>query len=162
MRAREPDEQGFVEQDGVKVAYEVFGNGETTVVFVPIDVIVHGRAWKAQVPYLARTCRVVTVDPRGNGLSDRPTDPAAYGDLQYVADTIAVLDALNIERAILVGVCFSAWVALVCATLHPDRVQGVVAIAPWARETTPPHAREGGRRSPLRGRSRRRRPAGPR
>jgi len=138
MRAREPDEQGFVERDGVKVGYEVFGDGDTTVLFVAIDSIVHSRAWKAQVPCLARTCRVVTIDPRGNGRSDRPTDPAAYGDLQFVGDSIAVLDALNIERAILVGVCFSAWHALVCAALHPDRVQAVFAIGPWARDTTPP------------------------
>jgi pimeloyl-ACP methyl ester carboxylesterase/predicted glycosyltransferase len=139
MRAREPDEQGYVDRDGVKIGYEVFGTGDTTVLFVPVDAIVDSRAWKAQVPYLARTCRVVTVDPRGNGRSDRPTDPAAYGDLQYVADTIAVLDALGIERAVLVGICQSAWQALVCAARHPDRVQGVFAIGPWARDTTPPH-----------------------
>jgi pimeloyl-ACP methyl ester carboxylesterase/predicted glycosyltransferase len=141
MRAREPDEQGYIERDGVKIAYEVFGTGETTVMFVPIDSITHSRAWKAQVPFLARTYRVITVDPRGNGRSDRPTDKAAYGDLEFVADTIAVLDALDVERAVLVGICVSAWHALVCAVLHPDRVQGVFAIAPWARDTTPsvPH-----------------------
>ena len=138
MRAREPDVEGFVERDGVKIGYEVFGSGDTTVVFVPIDVIVHSRAWKAQVPFLARTNRVITIDPRGNGRSDRPEDPALYGDTQYAEDTIAVLDALGIERAVLVGVCFSAWHALLTAALHPARVQGVVAIGPWARDTVPP------------------------
>jgi pimeloyl-ACP methyl ester carboxylesterase/predicted glycosyltransferase len=137
MRAREPDEQGSIERDGVKIAYEVFGDGDTTVLFVPIDAIAHGRAWKAQVPYLARTCRVITVDPRGNGRSDRPTDPSAYGDLANVADAIAVLDAVNVERAVLVGVCASAWQALLCAALHPDRVQGIFVIAPWAPDAIP-------------------------
>jgi pimeloyl-ACP methyl ester carboxylesterase/predicted glycosyltransferase len=137
MRAREPDEQGYIERDGVKVAYEVFGDGETTVLFVPIDAIVHSRAWKAQVPYLARTCRVITVDPRGNGRSDQPTDPAAYGDLQCVADAIAVLDACHVERAVLAGICASAWQCLLSAALHPDRVQGVFAIAPWAPDAIP-------------------------
>jgi pimeloyl-ACP methyl ester carboxylesterase/predicted glycosyltransferase len=137
MRAREPDEQGYIERDGAKIAYEVFGSGDTTVVFVPIDVIAHSRAWKLQVPYLARTCRVITIDPLGNGLSDRPTDPAMYGDLNFARDTIAVMDAVNVDQAILVGVCFSAWHAFVCASRYPDRVQGVVAIAPWARDSIP-------------------------
>ena len=160
MRAREPDVQGYIERDGVKVAYEVFGSGDTTVLFVPIDAIVDSRAWKAQVPYLARTCRVITIDPRGNGRSDRPTDPAAYGDLQYVADTIAVLDALDIERAVLVGLCQSAWQALVCAARHPDRVQGVFAIGPWARDTTPPHPVRAAAPRPFRRGARRRRGLG--
>ena len=160
MRAREPDEQGYVERDGVKIAYEVFGDGDTTVLFVPGRPIVHSRAWKAQVPYLARTCRVITVDPRGNGRSDRPTDPTAYGDLQFVADTIAVLDAIDIERAVLVGLCQSAWQALVCAALHPDRVQGVVAIGPWRPRHDSSARRSRGGPRPVRRRSRRRRGLG--
>ena len=138
MRAREPDQVGYVERDGVRIAYETFGEGETTIVFTPVDVIVHSRMWKAQVPYLARHFRVVTIDPRGNGRSDRPTDPAAYGDLEYIADTIAVMDHLDVDRAVLVSVCFAAWQALICASLHPDRALGVVAIAPWALDNTPP------------------------
>ena len=62
MRALEPDVQGYVEQDGVKIGYEVFSadkgdSGAATVVFVPIDLIAHSRAWKAQVPYLAGPAR---------------------------------------------------------------------------------------------------------
>ena len=53
MRARYPDVEGFIERDGVKVGYEVFGEGEPAVVFVPIDAIVQSRAYKAQVPYLS-------------------------------------------------------------------------------------------------------------
>jgi len=139
MRARYPDTDGFIERDGVKVGYEVFGTGEPAIVFVPIDAIVHSHAWKAQVPYLARTHKVVTIDPRGNGRSDRPTDPAAYADTEFVADTIDVMDALGIERAVLVGLCTSGWRALVVAALHPNRVLGVVSIATWAPYLTPPH-----------------------
>jgi pimeloyl-ACP methyl ester carboxylesterase/predicted glycosyltransferase len=138
MRAREPDEQGYVDRDGVKVAYESFGHGEITVLFPPVDVIVHSRVWKAQVPFLARHFRVVTIDPRGNGRSDRPSDTAAYGDLEYVGDTITVMDHLGIDRAVMVGVCYSAWQALICAALHPDRLLGVVAIAPSVLDGTPP------------------------
>jgi pimeloyl-ACP methyl ester carboxylesterase/predicted glycosyltransferase len=140
MRAVYPDAEGFIERDGVKVGYEVFGAGEPAVVFSPIDAIVHSRAWKAQVPYLARSSKVVTIDPRGNGRSDRPQSAAAYADTEFVADTIAVMDAVGINRAVLVGLCTSGWRALVTAVLHTDRVLGVVAIAPWAPFLTPPLA----------------------
>ncbi|HEY5846024.1 MAG TPA: alpha/beta fold hydrolase [Microlunatus sp.] len=141
MRAREPDEQGYVERGGVLVAYETFGwaaDGRPTVVFVPIDTIIHSRAWKAQVPYLAQHYRVVTIDPRGNGRSDRPTVPDAYDDVAFVADTIAVMDHLGVARAVLVGICLSAWQAILVASLHPGRVLGVVAIAPWFPDGGPP------------------------
>jgi pimeloyl-ACP methyl ester carboxylesterase len=138
MRARYPDSDGFVERDGVKVAYEVFGSGEPTLVFAPTDPLVHSRAWKAQVPYLARTSRVVTIDPRGNGRSDRPESSAAYADTEFVADTIAVMDAAGVDRAVLVGICSSAWTTLLAAALHPDRVLGIVNVATWVPFLTPP------------------------
>ena len=141
MRAREPDTQGYVDVESVRLGYETFNDAaETTVLFAPIDTCVHSRAWKAQVAYLAQHCRVVTVDPPGNGRSGRSLDPAAYDDLSHVADTVAVLDHLGIERAVLAGICVSAWQSLLTAALHPDRVQGVVAVAPWARDFTPPIA----------------------
>jgi pimeloyl-ACP methyl ester carboxylesterase/predicted glycosyltransferase len=140
MRAAEPREQATVDVDGVAIAYEVYGEGTTTIVFTPVDLIVHSRMWKGQVPYLARYFRVVTIDPRGNGRSDRPTDPSAYGELQAVADTIAVMDAVGVPRAVLVGICSSAGQALLCAGRHPDRVLGVVAFSPGIRDTTPPLA----------------------
>ena len=129
MRARYPDAGGFVERGGVKVGYEMFGEGEPAMVFAPINPIVHSHAWKAQVPYLARQFRVITIDPRGNGLSDRPQAVAAYAQTEFVADTVAVMDACRIERAVLVGASNSGWTSLLMAALHPDRVLGVVAIA---------------------------------
>ena len=78
MRARYPDKEGFVERDGARVFYEVFGAGEPTVLLLPTWSIIHSRFWKAQIPYLARHCRVITFDGRGNGRSSRPTDSAAY------------------------------------------------------------------------------------
>jgi pimeloyl-ACP methyl ester carboxylesterase len=129
MRARYPDAEGFVDRGGVKVGYEVFGEGEPTVVFAPLDPIVHSRAWKAQVPYLARRFRVITIDPRGNGRSDRPQSPAAYADTEFVADTVAVMDACGVDRAVIVGISTSGWISLLTAALHPGRVLGVVAIA---------------------------------
>jgi pimeloyl-ACP methyl ester carboxylesterase/predicted glycosyltransferase len=138
MRAVEPQKSGSIVRGGVRVAYEVFGDGDRTVVFVPIDAIIESRAWKAQVPWLSRRARVVTIDPRGNGRSDRPTDPAAYGRPHDVEDALAVMDELGIESAVLAGICTSAWTALLAAAGHPERVDGVVAVAPWLPYLTPP------------------------
>jgi pimeloyl-ACP methyl ester carboxylesterase/predicted glycosyltransferase len=130
MRAREPDDTGFVERDGVKVPYEVFGSGEPTIVLLTSWAIVHARQWKAQVPYLARHFRVITVEGRGNGAADRPTDPGAYADREYVEDAVAVLDAVGVERAVLVGLSMGGRRALQMAAWHPKRAAGVVAIGP--------------------------------
>jgi pimeloyl-ACP methyl ester carboxylesterase/predicted glycosyltransferase len=139
MRARYPDFEGFIDRDGVKIAYEVFGEGDPAIVFVPIDAIVQSRCFKGQVPYLARRSRVVAIDPRGNGRSDRPSVAEAYADTEFVADTIAVMDAAGVDRAVLVGLCTSSWRALLTASLHPDRVLGVVALGSWVPFLTPPH-----------------------
>src|SRR6266540_6443301 len=98
-RARYPDEEGYVERDGVRIFYEVYGEGERTVLFLPTWSIIHSRHWKAQIPYFARHHRVLTFDGRGNGKSDRPTDPAAYAETEFAADALAVLDATETERA---------------------------------------------------------------
>ena len=129
-RARYPDAEGFVERDGVRVFYERYGDGEPTVLMVPPWAIVHSRCWKMQIPYLARHCRVVTFDPRGNGRSDRPRQPAAYTEREYAADALAVLDATATARAMIVTLSLGAQRALVLAAEHPDRVAGVVFIAP--------------------------------
>ena len=47
MRARYPDTEGFIERDGVKVAYEVYGSGEPALVFAPTDPIVNSQAWSS-------------------------------------------------------------------------------------------------------------------
>jgi pimeloyl-ACP methyl ester carboxylesterase len=137
MRARYPDAEGFVERGGVKVGYEMFGDGEPVVVFAPINPIVHSRAWKAQVPYLARWFKVITIDPRGNGRSDRPQAVAAHAQTEFVADTVAVMDACQVDRAVVVGISSSGWTSLLMGALHPERVLGVVAIASWAPELMP-------------------------
>ncbi|HET8588376.1 MAG TPA: alpha/beta fold hydrolase, partial [Nakamurella sp.] len=137
MRAREPEVSGYVQRDGVRIYYESHGDGGEPIVFVPTDVFVTGEMWKAQVPYLARRHRVVVIDPRGNGRSDKPTDPDAYTDREMVADLIAVMDELGIDRAVLGGLCEAAYYSLAAAAWHPDRAAGVIAVAPWAADGTP-------------------------
>ena len=60
----------------MRIFWEGYGAGEPTVLLLPTWSIVHSRLWKMQIPYLARHCRVVTFDGRGNGRSDRPRDAA--------------------------------------------------------------------------------------
>ncbi len=129
-RARYPDESGYIERDGVRVFYEVYGSGEPTILFVPPWSIVHSRCWKMQIPYFARHYRVVAFDPRGNGKSDRPQTSEAYEESEFAADALAVLDATQTEKAFVVTLSLGAQRTLVLAAEHPERVQGVIFIAP--------------------------------
>ena len=130
MRAREPDETGFVERDGVRTYWERLGDGERTLLFLPTWSIIHSRQWKMQIPYLARHCRVITFDGRGNGRSDRPSDPTSYNEREFTADAIAVLDATETERAVIVGFSLGSQRGLLLAAEHPERVEGAVFIGP--------------------------------
>src|SRR5918992_4265819 len=129
-RARYPDEEGYVERDGVRIFYELYGEGERTVLFLPTWSIIHSRHWKAQIPYFARHYRVLTFDGRGNGRSDRPRGTDAYVARQFADDTIAVMDATGTESAFLVALSAGALWATVLAADHPERVDGVVYIGP--------------------------------
>lgn len=132
-RARRPDASGVAMREGVDLAWESFGTGmpgAPVLLLMPTWSIVPSRIWKAQVGYLARHFRVVTFDGRGSGASGRPPGAAAYTNEQYAADTVAVMDAAAVNRAVLVALsCAASWSVHV-ATSWPDRVQGIFAIAP--------------------------------
>jgi pimeloyl-ACP methyl ester carboxylesterase len=130
VRAREPDQIGFVERGGVEVFYEVFGEGEPTVVLLPTWSIVHSRHWKAQVPYLSRHFRVVTFDGRGSGRSDSPEGAEAYTPLEFAQDTVAVMDAVGVDAAVLVSLSMGANWSLVVQAFNPERVLGAAFIGP--------------------------------
>jgi pimeloyl-ACP methyl ester carboxylesterase len=138
-RARYPDEEGYVECDGVRVFWESYGDGPTTFLLFPTSPISQSRLWKAQIPYLARGHRLLTFDPRGNGRSDRPTDPAAYSYWEYVEDGRALLEAAGVDNAILVGLCDGGGWAVMLASTHPETALGVVALAPCLPYLTPSH-----------------------
>jgi pimeloyl-ACP methyl ester carboxylesterase/predicted glycosyltransferase len=128
-RARYPDEEGFVEREGVRIFWERYGEGEPTILFPPTWELVHSRCWKMQIPYFARHGRVVTFDPPGNGRSDRPRDAAAYERSEVAGYALAVLDAARVERAVVVAWC-DMGESLILAAEHPERVSGLVFIAP--------------------------------
>jgi pimeloyl-ACP methyl ester carboxylesterase/predicted glycosyltransferase len=127
-RARYPDAEGYLERDGVRLYYEVYGSGEPTVLLMPTWSIIHSRHWKMQIPYLARHCRVLTFDGRGNGRSDRPAD--GYSEAEFAADALAVMDVTATERAVVVSLSVGAQRSLILAAEHPDRVTGSVFICP--------------------------------
>jgi pimeloyl-ACP methyl ester carboxylesterase/predicted glycosyltransferase len=138
VRAREPDLESVIERDGVRVGYEVYGEGEPTIVLLTSWAIVHARQWKMQIPYLARHFRVITVEGRGNGRADRPATAEAYADREYVDDAIAVMDATGTDRAVVVGLSLGGRHALQLAAWYPERAAGVMSIGtalPWP---TPP------------------------
>jgi pimeloyl-ACP methyl ester carboxylesterase/predicted glycosyltransferase len=126
MRAKLPDSAGFVTRDGVNLAYEIYGDAPDTMLFIPPWSIVHSRIYKAQLPYFSERFRCITYDGRGNGKSDRPGDVAAYTLDNYLADALAVMDALDVGQTILVGLSFGGLLASVLAAHHPVRVRAAI------------------------------------
>src|SRR5258708_9433967 len=103
MRAKLPTADGFVERDGVKLYFEVYGDGPETMVFVPPWSIVHSRVYKAQLPYFSERWRCITYDARGTAKSDRPEAVAAYSLDNLVAAALAVMHATGSKQSIIAG-----------------------------------------------------------
>ncbi len=133
MRARQPDSCGYAVRSGVRLYWEVYGEGPVTILLLPTWATLDSRVWKLQVAYLARHFRVVVFDPRGNGRSDRPRDPLAHADSELVEDAVAVLEATDTSAAVCVGLSMGGRVLLQLAVAHPDRVLGAVFVAPSVR-----------------------------
>lgn len=129
-RARYPDTVGVAERAGGRIAWEAYGAGDPPIVFVPPWQIVHSRVWKAQIPDFARRHRVLAWDARGNGRSDRPTDPSAHTTRARAADLGAVMDDAGVTAAVLVGLSSASGPMIVFAAEHPERVLGIVFICP--------------------------------
>jgi pimeloyl-ACP methyl ester carboxylesterase len=141
MRAREPDADGYVDRGGVKLHWEVFGDGEPTLLLLPTWTIVHARFWKAQVPYLARHFRVVTYDGPGNGRSDRPLEAGPYRYEEQAQAASAVLDATGTGAAVVVSLSMGAVWALWLMANRPQRLLGSVFVGP-SLPLGPGHARD--------------------
>lgn len=125
-------EARFVTRDGCRVGYRVAGNGDVTLLLFSAWQITHSAAWKGQVPYLAQFYRVIAIDCRGNGLSDRPDEAAAYSPWELVADALAILDQEKIDAAIVGGFSYGGHLAALFAASYPDRCHGAILLAPTA------------------------------
>ncbi|WP_324277656.1 alpha/beta hydrolase [Blastococcus brunescens] len=112
----------------------------------PAVLLLHGwagsrRSFAALLPLLPQRVRAVTVDLRGHGDADKPT--TGYDLPTLAADVIAVLDALGMPEAVLVGASSGGYVAQQVAVTAPDRVAGLVlAGAPRDLRGLPPFADE--------------------
>jgi pimeloyl-ACP methyl ester carboxylesterase/predicted glycosyltransferase len=129
-RARYPDDEGFVERDGQRLFYEIYGEGGETIFLLPTWSLVHSRYWKMQIHYLARHFRVLAMDGLGNGRSDRCRDPRRYAPSEFARDCLAVMDASGTERAVMASLSTGAQYQLELARLAPERVVGAVFLGP--------------------------------
>jgi 3-oxoadipate enol-lactonase len=102
--------------------------GAGSLTFVCLHGFLDGTAvWDGVAPALADLGRVVLIEQRAHGLSSAPEGTCTLDDL--AADVIAVLDAMTIARAILVGHALGGIVALKTALAAPDRVQALALIS---------------------------------
>jgi len=111
--------------DGTRLYYEEAGSG-TPVVFVH-EFAADYRTWEPQMRHFARSHRCVTYSQRGYPPSDIPNEPDKYLQDKFRDDVIAVMDALKIDKAHVVGHSMGAATALHVAIKYPQRCISVVA-----------------------------------
>lgn len=126
-----PRREGFVDRGGVKSWYAQYGDAGPWLAFAPIFQIAHSHLLRGVLPNLSQHYRVVVMDLRGNGRSDRPRTQEQYSFDHYYADFVAVLDRLEVERAAVVGISATAMTAIRLAAEQPQRVAHLVLVGGW-------------------------------
>ena len=126
----------YVHRPDARIFYQVTGSGTRDLFLLPqCQVVTYSRMWKHQIPYLSRYFRVITMDPRGNGRSDRP---ATGYDLQTrYDDLVAVLDEVARPPIALVAFSCGAPLAFRYAVAHPDRLSHLVLLSGQYAESVP-------------------------
>ena len=110
--------------NGVTLHVEEVGSGEP-IIFVH-EFGGDARSWQPQVEHFSRHYRCVVYNARGYPPSDVPEDETLYGQHLSTADLKGVLDALDIERAFVVGLSMGAYTGLMLTMQHPERVRALV------------------------------------
>jgi pimeloyl-ACP methyl ester carboxylesterase len=123
-------EMAYFRHEGQRLAYTVHGDGPRVTVLMPGLLL----SQKMQTPLArelaARGNRVITFDPLGHGESDRPRDMWRYSMSAFAVQTVALLDHLGLERAIVGGTSMGANITLEVASLAPERLQGMIIEMP--------------------------------
>jgi DNA-binding SARP family transcriptional activator/pimeloyl-ACP methyl ester carboxylesterase len=134
----------FARHADCALAYQVLGDGPPDLVFIPgftghLEVRWEDPSLSRLYRRLAQQSRLILLDKRGTGMSDRGRFPPLA---QHVGDVLAVMDAVDSAHAILFGVLDGGSIALLAAAAHPDRVLGVVTYATIPALAAPdyPHA----------------------
>jgi pimeloyl-ACP methyl ester carboxylesterase len=116
--------------DGQRIAYTVYGEGPRTTVLLPGLLL----SQKMQAPLAGRLAdrgnRVVTMDPLGHGRSSRPTEAWRYSMTAFAGQTLALLDHLQIDRAVVGGTSLGANITLELASRAPERLAGMILEMP--------------------------------
>ena len=137
-------ETHFAENDGVSIAYQVFGDGPGDMVFIHgmfsnLDILWEEPRVARFLLALGRIARVILIDRRGTGLSDRVTPPAFEVNMD---DIRAVMDAVGSSQACLVGYSEGACICALFAATCPERTRSLITIggyAKWAKSGDFPH-----------------------
>src|ERR1051325_6129633 len=114
----------LITDDGVKLYYEETGKG-IPVVFIH-EFAGDVRSWEQQVRYFGRYYRCIAVNARGYPPSDVPTDGTKYSQERARGDIRAVLDALKIDKAHIVGLSMGGFATLHFGFTYPDRARSLV------------------------------------
>jgi pimeloyl-ACP methyl ester carboxylesterase len=116
--------------DGQRLAYSVYGEGPRTTVLLPGLLLSQNMQAPLARSLAARGNRVVTLDPLGHGASSRPRDPWRYSISAFAEQTVALLDHLGIDRAVVGGTSLGANITLEVALQAPERLAGMVIEMP--------------------------------
>jgi pimeloyl-ACP methyl ester carboxylesterase len=115
---------------GQRLGFDVYGEGERPIVLVH-GLLMDRRMFERLGPVLARRGnRAICVDLLGHGRSGQPDDLRQYSMPLFAEQVVALLDHLELERAVVGGTSLGANVALELAVRHPDRVEGLFVEMP--------------------------------
>lgn len=124
--------------DGIRVHYEVLGRASSPAVLMIQGLGADKHGWDMQRFLLAAFYRVIAIDNRGAGRSDKPF--GHYSLEQMADDAVAVLDDVGVDAAHVVGASMGGAIAQIVALKHPDRVRSLTLVCtacrnhPWRRE----------------------------
>jgi len=115
---------------GQRLSYDEFGWGDRTIVLLH-GLLLSGRMHEPLARALAaRGNRAITLDLLGHGRSDRPRDMWRYSMTHFGEQTVALLDHLGVDEAVVLGTSLGANTALEVAALAPERLRGMVIEMP--------------------------------
>ena len=126
VSAQQKPTTGYAPVNGLKMYYEVHGNGEPVVLLHGAFMTITNN-WTGWISELARTRKVIAIEMQGHG---RTADIERDISQENLADDVAaLLDHLKIPKADLIGYSMGGGVAMQCAVRHPDKVRKVVVIS---------------------------------